>query len=476
MCGIALSGCPYIVEVLPDPSSVEDSKGEFVEIRLDSGALLKDTLFLLFENKTVLRWMAKQGTQRLLVHRDTTLCPAVSGLACQPLTGSALPNSRESFWNLTWGACSDSVVIPVPEAGFSYQRSGSGPGDWVVAEPTPGVANPKYENDIRDCAVSSSHWEYKETRWTALLSLSGCDSVDVTLEEKSLDDPYQENSWVLSLYDSVRFVSKITARNLWLFIRVPEDDYPNNDYQDTLLIAPSASPLFLTEIHPCPEEPVPEWVEIYNGSARTLPLSRVRFCDRGSIDASVSDSLKPKETLVLTKDTVTFREWLGFNDTRLIRANLGFLKNGADTILLCWGETRLDSVAWGKAAKFIPDCPAGFVPGLYREENSPGFQTSGSLNRTSPSEISFEVKWSARVCSRKAKHTPLMVAVTSDSVVQVELLSGNGILLWKTNLFPDTAGNTWVEVPLISKGTLGPNYVRFSEGRHEKILGVILRP
>ena len=473
-CGLALSGCPHFSEIFSDPRLVEDSKGEFVEVRFAADSPDGDTLFVFFEEKLIYQWVRVSAMDRVLLHRDTSACPLISHLQCDLLTGVALPNSRESVWKLVAGTCVDSTVLPVAQAGLSYQRSESG--EWVTTEPTPGVANPLYEEGIRDCAVSFTRMEYSQNRWRGILSLTGCDSVEVTLSERSLDDAYQKESYGVTLRDSLPFVSKISAQNLWLESAVPEDDYPNNDVRDTLLIIPRSSPLFLTEIHACPEEPIPEWVEIYNGSALTLPLTPIQFCHRGTIAVNVFDSLQPRETLVLTRDTTAFREWLGFNDARVLKANLGFLKNSADTLLLCWGETRLDSVVWGKEAGFVPECPTGFIPRSHRKENSPGFQSPGSLNRALEETSPFEVKLSARVCSKKMKQAPLMVSVASSVAVKVELLSGNGILLWTKTLVADPSGNLWVEVPLISKGTLGPNFIRFSEGRHEKMVGVILRP
>ena len=227
---------------------------------------------------------------------------------------------------------------------------------------------------------------------------------------------------------------------------------------------------------PCAEQNPHRPSSSSSSGTLTLPLAPIQFCHRGTIAANAFDSLQPRETLVLTRDTTAFREWLGFNDARVLKANLGFLKNSADTLLLCWGETRLDSVVWGKKVGFVPECPAGFVPRSHRKENTPGFQSPGSLNRAFQEASSFEVRLSARVCSKKMKQSPLMVSVASSVSVKIELLSGNGILLWTKTLVPDPSGNLWVEVPLVSKGTLGPNFVRFSEGRHEKMVGVILRP
>lgn len=476
LCGLALAGCPFFTEIFPDPSEVEDSKGEFVEIRLAPDSLNGGTLSVFFEDKLIYAHSPEAGKSRLLIHRDTLACPAFPELACGFLSGPALPNSRESRYRLSYGGCSDSVLVPAPKAGKSLQRSGTD-SLWSLAEPTPGYANPAFETGVRDCRVELSLTSVTEAgEWRLRLSLQGCDSAGASVAFTPLDALNGKSVEKRVLRGSSEFAPAVRAEAALLKIALDRDDYPLNDTLDTLLVIPGASPLFFTEIHPCPAEPVPEWVEVYNAGVRAFPLAGLNFCGRGSVSALPADSLEPRGTLVLAKDTAAFREWLGFNDARVAKANFGYLKNSADTLLLCLKNVRLDSVAWGKPAGFVPACPDGFGAKTHRVENSPGFQTPASLNaaRAATSSLPFTPKWSSRVVSRSGR-IPLMVSAVSETPVRVELLSGNGILLWHADLKAG-GGDVWVEVPLASKGTLGPNFLKFSEGRHEKLIGVILRP
>lgn len=474
LCGLALAGCPFFTEIFPDPSEVEDSRGEFIEVRLAPDSLKSGTLSVFFEDKLIYTHTPAAGESRLLIHRDTLACPDFPELACGLLSGPALPNSRESRLRLTYGTCADSSLVPAPKPGLSLQRSDSD-SSWSLAEPTPGYANPDFEKGVRDCRAELVRAEITPGGWNVRLALPGCDSARASVVFTPLDvlSGASAETVLLRGETDVPFAHADAAV---LKVTLERDDYPLNDTLDTLLAVPGASPVFFTEIHPCPAEPVPEWAEIYNAGARPFPLADLNFCGRGTVAALPADSLGPRGTLVLAKDTAAFREWLGFNDARVAKANFGYLKNSADTLLLCLKNVKLDSVAWGKPAGFVPACPDGFGARTRRAENSPGFQTPASLNaaHAATGELPFVPKWNSRVVSRSGG-VPLMVSAVSEVPVRVELLSGSGILLWHSDLKAGE-GDAWVEVPLASKGVLGPNFLRFSEGRYEKLVGVILRP
>ena len=94
--------------------------------------------------------------------------------------------------------------------------------------------------------------------------------------------------------------------------------------------------LYFTEIHHCPAEPEPEWVEVYNASGRPLPIEEYRFCNR-SKNWSVGktrgrDSIAPYETVLFSRDTLLLREYIGFKDVRLIQYAMGYLNNTAGSL------------------------------------------------------------------------------------------------------------------------------------------------
>ncbi|MDR1759249.1 MAG: hypothetical protein LBR60_01835 [Fibrobacter sp.] len=471
---LAAAGCPFFTEFFPDPSLVADRDGEFVEVAWDSGgAVLWDTLYVSFENKAPFFWVREEGKSRVLWHRDVSACPETSALACEPLTVAALPNNRSAVWSLRAGACADSAFLPAPKPGETFQRAGAGPEDFVLAAPTPGMANTVYETGARDCRLAVESVTAAEARWELKTRLAGCDSAKVKVRMLSLEDAYLEDEFVKTLRGSETFYSTFSSRGLWFQVKFPEDDYPANDTWDTVFIEPHYTPVYISEVHPCPEEPVPEWVELYNPSERNLPLSRIHFCGRAAVKAAAGDSLQKRETLLLSRDTLALREWLGVSEVRIAYANLGFLKNAADTLRLCFDALPVDSVFWGKSTAIKSNCPNGFNPRTQKKDSSPGFQKQASAAKKE--NLSFQPFWNARVFSKKRPDFPLMVSAESEKPVKVELLSGKGILLWSADILGGS-GKEWAQVPLLEKGTLGANYLRFSEGRHEKMVGIILRP
>ena len=69
--------------------------------------------------------------------------------------------------------------------------------------------------------------------------------------------------------------------------------------------------LYFTEVHHCPAEPEPEWVEVYNASGGPLPVEEYRFCNRAkNWSASQGktrtkrDTLAAYETVIFTRDTL----------------------------------------------------------------------------------------------------------------------------------------------------------------------------
>ncbi|MFA6836770.1 MAG: hypothetical protein WCR04_10270, partial [Fibrobacteraceae bacterium] len=303
-----------------------------------------------------------------------------------------------------------------------------------------------------------------------------CDSLDVFIRIRSLYSSIQYSDFrtILLKGEPESFKTNFSAKAVLLHLVSPEDDYPQNDTLDTLAFLPGNFPVKLSEIHPCPDEGIPEWIEVYNSGELPISFESLNFCSRGKISALRKDSLNKRESAVLSKDTASLRSWLGIPDVRLLKADFGYLKNSADTLLLCYRDVPVDTVVWGKGSRIVPHCPAGFSTRTGRAEDSPGFQTPGNLAQDTA--LPFEVKWNARVLSKKDKAHPLMLCARSEKPLSVELFSGEGLLLWKGSLPADPGGNYWAEIPLLSRGVPGPNFIRISFENHEKRIGVILRP
>ena len=388
-CGSPAYACPRFVEFFADPVDVPDQEGEFVEIRLqelNDGALetKADSLVVLFDDRAPLRFAYPGGSRFVLVH-DSLQCPPLDGVSCGLLGSISLPNSRESVWRLSAGACLDSVQLPKPKSGKSLQRVKE-TDSWTVAEPTPGELNSFDELGI-----------------------------------------------------------------------VAEPAVP-----DSLLS------LVFSEIHHCPAEPEPEWVEVYNASARTLAMRDFSFCGKkGNWSESLRDSIAPFETLLFTRDSALLREYLGFRDVRLVQFPMGYLNNTAGSLAICRGDYVVDSVSWDKNTV---KCPAGFNPMTGRGENTPGFQRRSK--KGAPTKSPFTYKVSSRVL--RLGKTPLRVYVESESPVSLKLLDSAGRSQWKFEV--PSQSNAWWNVPLDSIVHVGVVYVSLSVGRYEQLVGILVRP
>jgi len=469
MMALSLSltwACPMFVEFFPDPTEVSDNEGEYVEIRLDD--FRSDSLYVKFENKAALAFAFPEANRMLLVH-DSSHCVKRDSLACGLLGSLTLPNSRESSWKVWAGTCVDSVFLPAPKAGRTLQRVGESD-DWVITGGTPGTANPDYEIGIADCALAWGSAERRDNVWKIRGFLDGCDSSRMTVEYLDLGGM---GGWIRDSMDVVgRFSMEVESKgNLWFRAFLPEDAAPANDSLDSLLAWNSS--LQVTEIHHCPAEPMPEWVEVYNGSRYSMPLSRLKFCGRGGrwniagvAAGSDRDSLRPFESLLVTKDTLGLRSQLGFNDVNIAYGSIGYLNNTSGSLILCFDETPVDSAFWEKGTA---NCPDGFNPRSGKKDDSPGFQRN---SLPSVSTDPFLYKLSSRVIRRKG--APLRVSVTSENAVMVHLLDSAGHAVWKTNIPANIS--EWVDVPAQSECRIGICYVSFSQGSFEKVVGFVVRP
>lgn len=454
--------CPMFVEFFPDPTLVPDNEGEYVEIRLDE--FRAESLYVQVDEKSPLGFEFPKGNRFLLVH-DSAQCVRRDSLACGLLGSVSLPNSRESLWRLWAGGCRDSVVIPRPKAGRAFQRVGESD-DWTFTAGTPGTADAAYELGIEDCGIQGATVESLDgERYRVRTILSGCDSSNATLWYLDLFSPggWRNSERKVTGQFSIEFPAKGPAL---IRLGLPQDAAPANDTLDTLVFRPGQPPAVVSEVHHCPQEPMPEWVEVFNNSRWPLPLSHFRFCNRGGAWGSAGDSLLPYESVVISKDTADLRELLGFKDVRLIYASMGYLNNTAGSIEICYDQLVLDSVSWEKGTV---QCPSGFNPLTGHSENTPGFQSHSKNKKV---EEPFTYKLSSRIVSQKG--TPLRLGIVSEQNVAVELQDSAGHSVWKKMLPP--TNNAWVEIPAREKCRVGVNYVSMSVGKFKKVVGIVVRP
>lgn len=454
----AVFACPMFVEFFPDPTLVSDSEGEYLEIRLDDFSA--ESLYVAFEEKPPLAFAYPLRERFVLVH-DSLFCPDLPNVSCGLLQGLSMPNSRESYWKLWALSCRDSVVLPKPKAGAVFQRIRE-TDEWALVQGTFGYADPEYELGLQDCGISAFKASQEESGWVLSGWLDGCDSA--MLHVSTLDffkgGGFREDSVVIS----GKFKLDIPGNAAWVRLHLPKDDAPSNDSLDTLLVSAGNSPLVISEIHHCPLEPEPEWLEVYNSSRYAIPLKRIRFLNRSTFIAG--DSIRPYESILVTRDSLALRSSLGFDDVRIFQLNFGYLGNASGTLLLAFDSTVVDSVSWEKASS---RCPAGFNPHTSLVENTPGFH-GPSAQKVFDAPLRFSL--SSRIVRKKG--APLRVKVESESAVSLKLLDSTRREVWAMEV--PSSSNAWWDVPAGSKVAVGVGYISLSVGEYVSVVGFVVRP
>lgn len=449
------------VEFFPDPVLVKDQEGEYVEIRLDDFA--GDSLYVQFENKPALGFAYPKGKRFLLVH-DSFQCPELDGVSCGLMGTIALPNSRESVWKLWSGTCVDSVNLPVPKAGLAIQRVKASD-EWVFTSGSFGTGDPSYEYGIEDCGLSRFSAEFNDDRWNLSGWLAGCDSALLNYSFQDLQrNNIKRND---SLWISGKFkLESLMGEAFWVHLLLPEDDALFNNSFDTLLVREGMSPVLISEVHHCPSEPEPEWVEVYNGTRLSLPLSRFHFYNRGKAFGTELDSIKPYESIIFTRDSAGLRSVLGFDDVRIFQQNFGYLNNTSGSLILAFDSTLLDSVSWDKNTV---KCPAGFNPHTNESEFTPGFLGHGAQKVLN---IPFTYTLSTRIVRKKG--SPLRIRVESETEVSLQLLDSAHRRVWSFNV--PASSNAWWNVPAKEKIPVGVGFVKLSVGDYASVQGFVVRP
>lgn len=288
-------------------------------------------------------------------------------------------------------------------------------------------------------------------------------------------------------------IQRVGLTDEWVYVAgsmgVGDPEYELGVEEDSLLtlvgeLGKQGRTLRMTEIHHCPEEPMPEWVELYNASGNTLPLQEFRFCDRGGALGNARDSILPYQTVLVSKDTAALRDALGIPDIRMAQVSLGYLNNVEGSLLLCFRNDVIDSVYWNKGTVA---CPLGFNPLTGKREFTPGYQKkmgSGSAAVNAPGTSSgnaqgianenapLTYKLSSRVVSKKG--AALRIRVESEHDVTLALLDSAGRRVWKSVV--SAMSNEWVKVPAQEYLGIGVGYVALSVGEYENVVGILVRP
>ena len=292
-------------------------------------------------------------------------------------------------------------------------------------------------------------------------------------------------------------IQRVGLTDEWVYVAgsmgVGDSEYELGVEEDSLLalageLGKQGRTLRMTEIHHCPEEPMPEWVELYNASGRALPLQEFRFCDRGGALGNARDSILPYQTVLVSKDTAALRDALGIPDIRMAQVSLGYLNNVEGSLRLCFRNDVIDSVYWNKGTVA---CPSGFNPLTRKREFTPGYQkkmgsgnasggaavnapgtslgnTQGIANEKAP----LTYKLSSRVVSKKG--AALRIRVESEHDVTLALLDSAGRRVWKSVV--SAMSNEWVKVPAQEYLGIGVGYVALSVGEYENVVGILVRP
>lgn len=288
--------------------------------------------------------------------------------------------------------------------------------------------------------------------------------------------------WAGSCNDSVtvprpkpgKVIQRVGLTDKWEFVDASKAVSVQESADSLLkdLMAAGTSLLRVTEVHHCPEEPMPEWVELYNSSEYPLPLESFRFCDRGGALGMSGDSIRPYQAVLVSKDTSSLRTALNIPDIRMIQVSLGFLNNTEGMLRLCYRDSVIDSVYWKKGTV---SCPSGFNPLSMRREFTPGYLSKNARNVSLVGEAAktpVEYKLSSRVVSKKG--APLRVLVESEHNVTLSLLDSAGRRVWKSVV--SAMSNEWVKVPVQEYLGIGAAYVSLSVGEYEDVVGILVRP
>ncbi|MCL2208155.1 MAG: hypothetical protein FWB90_08725, partial [Fibromonadales bacterium] len=175
-----------------------------------------------------------------------------------------------------------------------------------------------------------------------------------------------------------------------------------------------------------------------------------------------SDSIGGKSSVLITKDSTDLRAFLQTSEIPIYQISIATLKNTADTLRLCAGDLKLDSVMWGKAVNRPIKCPG-------TEKVSPGFVPKVSSNQAKILQIS------ERVLTRSKKSTMLRVRINSQGKFELRLVDRGGALILK-KVMDVPANSSWIEIPEWKRCQNGPCFIYLNGEGVSETSAFVVRP
>ncbi|NLB62655.1 MAG: hypothetical protein GX801_00930 [Fibrobacter sp.] len=362
--------CPYISEMHADPTTMEDSQGEYFEVVLPKH--LSDTLHISVHNNQQSYFIEASAPQRLVFcHQDTLKLLPEQPVPCLVWDGN-LPNSTEIFTQISWASCRDSVVLPRSKAGKSWVRN-SPNNPWNVGDATPGFPDPQWdknlENRIPKVQISARY------PWKLKFEVHPGDSLYwevFSLDQKTL------GKGILT-QDSAFYLPSAWPIHLQLQLRLVGDDFPLDNLLDTIIFPKDNPPLSLTEVVICPPEEENEWWELENKTLYHIAAHRISPCTGPS---AISPKLIPPKSLaIMGNDTNALKEEFGESSLiNLLSSSKNIrLRNTIDTLNLCLDHTQIQQIHWKIASG---KCQTAYdVKGdtlIAKTEHSPGYKIQAS--------------------------------------------------------------------------------------------------
>lgn len=398
LCGgaIALTVCPYLVEIHADSDPLPDSEGEFLEVLVPS-ANLQDTLRLFLDDKMLGETEIAAGTRMVFCHKDSLRILPEHARPCSPLLGT-LPNTTPLQVILQAGICRDTAWLDRAKTGSSWQRDSNS--HWVRTQASPGFGLPQVESGIINqypillsTTLEESGWQVQftadgnATDWKWSIDWISLGEVSGTLQQGSAKTG-----------DTVRVIQPLGMLP-WVHLKLHifGDDFPLDNAVDTLLYPLKQPPLRITEVAADPEEAWPEWMEVENQSPVAISLENISPCiPMAAFDSSAL--LFPGMHAILTDSKEQLLTMApGLSQSIILETSAAWsLANTADTVRLCYSKQQVDSLFWNKEQA------------LPSQKPSPGWRPPANAKKEKP-------KLSTRILSYSKPHEDLQIQLPEEA-------------------------------------------------------------
>jgi hypothetical protein len=231
---------------------------------------------------------------------------------------------------------------------------------------------------------------------------------------------------------------------------------------DSLISFYGEIPLYISEAAPCPEEGIPEWFEVTNRTVRPFPLNGISDC-KAKTPLKTLDSIKGKSSVLITKDSADLRAFLQTDEIPIYQISIATLKNTNDTLRLCAGGIKLDSLMWGRVVNRPVKCPSA-------EKISPGFVPKVSKNQVKVLQIA------ERVLTRSKKNVKLRVHINSQQPLELRLIDRGGFCIARKTIGTEELSQAWIDIPQWRKCQNGPCFIHVQGGEVDETAAFIVRP